>query len=178
MAGTYTLRVKSPAGCSNEASTEVIVSSPPLTPSQPSGPSSARRGVSHSFATSTTDPNGDQVKYTFDWGDGTTDHTNYVASGTPVSRSHAWSRTGIFRVRAKASDDKGCDSGWSSSKLVRVTSRSPSNQSQVEAEPANGSEVQSLNSIEVQAKTSLGPESRDMSPPESAKVKPIAVYPG
>jgi hypothetical protein len=118
------------------------------------------------------------VKYTFDWGDGTTIETDYVDSGTPVSRSHVWSRTGSFGVRAKAIDDKGCDSGWSSSKQVSVTLFSPGNQSQADAELANGSEVQSLISIGDQAELPPGQKSPDISPPESTKVKPLAVYPG
>jgi hypothetical protein len=177
MAGIYTLKVESPDGCSNEASTEVVVSSPPLNPSQPSGPSSARRGSSYSFTTSTTDPNSDQMKYAFNWGDGKTDDTVYVASGDPVSLSLTWSSSGIFTVRAKAIDDKGCDSGWSPSKMVSVTWFSPGNQSQADAELANGSEVQSLISIEDQAEIPPGQK-----PPEalheSAEVKPRAVYPG
>jgi hypothetical protein len=177
MAGTYTLKVESPEGCSNEASTEVVVSSPPLTPAQPSGPSSARRGSSYSFTTSTTDPNRDQVKYTFDWGDGTTTETGYINSGTPVSRSHAWSTTGNFEVRARATDDKGCYSGWSPPKVVRVYWYSPGDQSQAEAEIANASLVQSVNSIENQPEIIPGQKLSDtLLPP--FKVKPIAVYPG
>ena len=55
---------------------------PPNTPSIPSEPSSGYTGISYSYSTSATNPDGDQVKYTFDWGDDTTSETGFVNSGT------------------------------------------------------------------------------------------------
>jgi hypothetical protein len=95
--------------------------SPPRTPAKPTGLSSGKLGTSYSYATYAADPDRDKVKYTFDWGDGTTSATGDVTSGSRASRSHAWSSGGTYLVRAMANDSKGANSGWSSSLSVRIT---------------------------------------------------------
>lgn len=88
-------------------------SNPPDTPAAPSGPGSGSRGMSYSYSTSATDPDGDAVKYTFDWGDETTSETALVSSGTSASASHSWSDAGNYRITAMATDSKGISSEWS-----------------------------------------------------------------
>jgi hypothetical protein len=98
----------------------VTINTPPNTPSIPVGPASGKLGILYSYITSAADPNGDQVKYTFNWGDGTTSITGLVNSGTSASTSHKWSKTGTYLVKAMATDSKGATSGWSSSLTVRI----------------------------------------------------------
>jgi hypothetical protein len=90
---------------------------PPATPSIPSGEIGGRSGKTYSYVTKATDPDGDRVKYIFDWGDGSTSETSFVSSGTPASASHVWiiepGTIKIFEVRVKAIDEKGAASGWS-----------------------------------------------------------------
>ena len=105
---------------------EETSNNPPYTPSTPSGPSSGNTGTSYSYSTSATDPDVDQVKYTFDWDDGTTSETGLVNSGTTVSRSHSWGSAGTYYVRVKATDSEGAPSGWSASKSVTTTCTPPS----------------------------------------------------
>jgi hypothetical protein len=66
-----------------------------------------------------TDPDGDQVKYTFDWDDGTITTTAYVASGTWVSVLHQWTvepgTNKVFNVTAIATDEHGKNSARSPS---------------------------------------------------------------
>ena len=101
------------------------VNNPPATPSVPSGSTSGSSGTSYSYSTKATDPDGDKVKYTFDWGDGTTSATSLVSSGASASASHIWTvasgSTKTFSVRAKAADESGTDSSWSSSLKVTIT---------------------------------------------------------
>ncbi|MGD0952150.1 MAG: SdrD B-like domain-containing protein [Methanotrichaceae archaeon] len=98
---------------------------PPNTPSIPSGPNSCAVGTSYSYATSATDPDGDQVKYTLDWGDLTTSETSLVNSGTIASVSHSWSKGGTYQVKAMATDSKGLPStDWSNPLSVSVTDSS------------------------------------------------------
>ena len=105
-----------------------LANNPPNTPSTPLGPSSGNIGTSCIYSTSATDPDGDQVKYTFDWGDGTSE-TGLVNSGTSASKSHTWSSPGIYYVKAKATDSEGASSIWSSSKKVTISaSNNPPNQ--------------------------------------------------
>ena len=107
------------------------VNNPPATPSVPSGSTSGSSGTYYSYSTKATDPDGDQVKYTFDWGDGTTSITSLVSSGASASASHNWTvasgSTKTFSVRAKAEDESGADSGWSSSLSVTITGPAPVN---------------------------------------------------
>jgi hypothetical protein len=56
---------------------------------------------------------GDQVKFIFDWGDGTTSETEFVDSGVNVSESHCWSSEGIYYVKVRAVDYHGSYSNWS-----------------------------------------------------------------
>jgi len=96
---------------------------PPNTPSTPSGQDLGYAGISYSYSTSATDPDGDQVKYTFDWGDGSSSETGLVDSGTIASESHTWSSTWsqeIYYIKAKATDSEGASSGWSDSRPVTM----------------------------------------------------------
>jgi len=107
------------------------VNNPPATPSTPSGSTSGSSGSSYSYSTRATDPDGDRVKYTFDWGDGSTSDTSLVSSGSAAITSHAWTvpsgSTRTFSVRSKATDDKGLESGWSNVLSVTITGPAPAN---------------------------------------------------
>jgi len=94
---------------------------PPNTPSIPSGPNEGKINIEYTFTTSTTDPDGDNVAYQFDWGDGyTSSWSSYVSSGTSVSMNHSYSSAGIYSVKAKAKDVNGVESGWSSGHAIEI----------------------------------------------------------
>lgn len=115
---------------------------PPNTPDQPSGPTSGYTGSSYIYSTSATDPDGDQIKYGWDWnGDGTVDEwTGYYSSGTTVSISHSWDSTGTYNIKVKAQDSNSAESGWSTALTVTISSPPPSNHAPVlsNPQPANG----------------------------------------
>ncbi|MFP3984968.1 MAG: PKD domain-containing protein [Candidatus Bathyarchaeia archaeon] len=96
--------------------------SPPNTPSQPSGPTSGYTGTSYTYSTSTTDPDGDNIYYLFDWGDDSTTTIGPYASGATVSASNTWGSTGTYDVKVKAKDVYGLWSGYSSSLTVTIYS--------------------------------------------------------
>lgn len=102
---------------------EPPVNNPPETPSAPSGPGVGHVGVSYAFSTSTTDPDGDSLRYVFDWGDGTSSSTGYLESGCVASLSHSWSRPGTYMIRVMAADVKGASSGWSQPASFQVNVR-------------------------------------------------------
>ena len=93
---------------------------PPNTPSKPSGTSSGEVGVSYTYSTSATDPDGDQIKYIFDWGDGNTSETGFVSSGTTASEPHSWSIPGSYSVRTQAVDSNGDSSARSNAKSITI----------------------------------------------------------
>jgi outer membrane protein assembly factor BamB len=77
----------------------------PLTPAAPTGPTSGRPQVSLTFTANTTDPNGDKVMYTFNWGDGSTSGwLGPFNSGETVSASHQWTVPGTYNITVKAKD--------------------------------------------------------------------------
>jgi len=93
---------------------------PPDRPSRPSGPASGKPGIVYNYTTSTTDPNGDDVRYGWDWdGDEEVDEwTSFYPSGVTVTTSHSWEHMGIRLVRVKAEDTGGFQSEWSKPLLV------------------------------------------------------------
>jgi parallel beta-helix repeat protein len=100
---------------------------PPSTPTTPHGPNLVVKGFSWGFTSSATDPDGDKVSITFDWGDGTNDTVGPASQGTVLCGSHSWADTGMFEVRAKAIDIHGAESGWSSPLEVTVCVEKTSN---------------------------------------------------
>jgi hypothetical protein len=104
--------------------TVTIVNRAPNTPSTPSGPTAGYTGTSYSYSTSTTDPDGDNVCYQFDWGDGSTTTTSFYSSGSTVYASHTWSSSGTYYVKVRAQDSYGAWSGWSSSLTVTISTSS------------------------------------------------------
>jgi len=107
--------------------TYVYDNNPPNTPSKPSGPASGNVDVSYAYSTSTTDPDGEQVSYGWDWnGDSIVDEwTSQHSSGATISSSHTWTTTGTYNVKVKAKDSNNAESGWSLSKTVVIGSNNP-----------------------------------------------------
>ena len=90
---------------------------PPYTPSAPSGPIAVYDYPTYPFYANTTDPDGDDVRYEFDWGDGSTNMTGWYVSGATASASHSWSSPGTYKVSVRA-QDAGAWSLWSPSLTV------------------------------------------------------------
>lgn len=93
----------------------------PNTPSTPSGPTSGITGTYYTYSTSTTDPDGDNVYYLFDWGDGATTTKGPYSSGATVWAAHSWGSVGTYYVKVKAKDSYGAWSSWSSSRQVSIS---------------------------------------------------------
>jgi hypothetical protein len=88
-----------------------IISDPPTTPTI-NGPTSGKVGDSLIFELTSTDPNGDDVEYYIEWGDGDYIWSGFYPSGTSISASHIWNEQGSFTIKAKAIDVFGEESDW------------------------------------------------------------------
>ena len=78
------------------------------------GPDSGRADVEYFFSSSCIDPDGDDLFYLWDWGDGNfSDWLGPYVSGGVVNVSHIWSEPGVFDVRVKARDVFGLEGVWS-----------------------------------------------------------------
>jgi hypothetical protein len=113
---------------------------PPNTPTRPSGPAAGATGASFVYSTWAVDPDGDQVKYAFDWGDGTQATLDLGHSGTIASATHVWNTAGVYLVKAMATDEHEAQSGWSATLAVTITqaNRAPNKPSQPSG-PTTGS---------------------------------------
>jgi len=91
---------------------EVIENEPPDKPSI-DGPTSGKPRTEYTYTAVTTDPDGDNVSYFFDGGDGTdSGWTEFVPSGIPVNETHKWWIRGTYEVKVKAKDPYEAESEW------------------------------------------------------------------
>ena len=87
---------------------------PPEQPERPSGKTPGNAGSTYLYSTSTTDIDGDQVLYMWDWDDGNlSDWMGPYNSGLTASAQHSWTEKGTYSVRVKAKDMTGAESNWS-----------------------------------------------------------------
>jgi hypothetical protein len=97
-------------------------SAPPETPAAPIGPAEGIAGIETTFSGVTTDPNGDDVLYQFDWGNGM--YSGWYgpeASGVAVEGSYIWIESGTYDVRVRAKDDNGSsESAWSAPTTITI----------------------------------------------------------
>jgi len=97
------------------------ISLPPYAPSTPSGPTEGVVDVEYTFCTSTTDPEGEQVYYMWDWGDGTPSEWTYpYDSGATACASHAWTEIGHYNITVKAKDVRDEESECSDPLTIHI----------------------------------------------------------
>ena len=67
-----------------------------------------------------TDPDGDDLKYVIEWGDGETTTTDCFPSGQTVEECHTYSEEGAYFIKAKAVEcpPKDLESDWSEHKVT------------------------------------------------------------
>jgi hypothetical protein len=122
--------------------TYYVETTPPLTPGQPSGPTVLNVGESGNFTTNTSDPDGDSIRYIYDWDDGSKSMTTFLPSGETALISHMWTRKGSYSVKVKARDKYGGESGWSVPLNVTVLNEAPGKPNQPSG-PTSGNIKQS-----------------------------------
>jgi len=97
------------------------VNNPPLIPDTPSGITQGEPAVEYDFSASTTDPEGDDIFYLFDWGDGSdSGWLGPYNSGDVCIASHTWDNPGIYYAKVKAKDAYDNESYWSDSLFLAI----------------------------------------------------------
>ena len=95
----------------------VTVTSEDAAPEKPAKPSGLVRGnitTEYTYTTSSTDSDGNQIYYLWDWGDGTqSEWLGPFASGAEASAQKTWNKKGIYLIKVKAKDASGLESDWS-----------------------------------------------------------------
>jgi len=92
-------------------------SAPTVTAASVSGPTQCVVGTPYTVTMTSTDSDGDQIKYAIDWdNNGTIDQfvpsSGYVGSGTAQSASRTYSLEGEKHIAVIAIDSRGLTSGW------------------------------------------------------------------
>ena len=97
------------------------ITTPPEKPSKPLGETSITAGEAYSYSSSTTDLDGDQVYYLWDWDDGSTSiWFGPYNSGQTVEATHSWSTKGTYAIKVKAKDSNGEEGPWSDPLSVKL----------------------------------------------------------
>ena len=106
---------------SNDGKIYCFGNNPPDSSEIISGPSKGNINVSYLFiARQIEDPDGDDVFYKFDWGDGQT--SEWLESH---STTHIWYDEGIYEIKVKTKDEYGAESDWSESFYINITQLLP-----------------------------------------------------
>lgn len=124
IAGTYNVQVKAEdslgaqSAFSQMLTVIITTNTAPSTPTV-TGTPSGRPGIPYTFSATSTDPEGDQIYYWFDWGDGT--NSGWLGpymSGMTANTAHTWTSKGTYTVKVKAKDDPGgLESGWGTTSI-------------------------------------------------------------
>jgi hypothetical protein len=118
-----------------------LLSNPPATPIL-TGPDTGVINEMYTYTAVTTEPDGENVYYFFDWGDGSNSGwLGPYTSGQQAAAQKSWSAAGNYTVQAKAKDINQVSSGWSIPLVVTIMTDRPPNTPTIhgpaEGEPGN-----------------------------------------
>jgi len=103
------------------------LSNPPATPVI-AGPANGVLNVTYTFTVNTTEPDGEDVSYLIDWGDGTTSGwLGPYSPGTSHTADKAWNATATYLVQCRAKDIHDVTSDWSTPISVSIIRDNPPN---------------------------------------------------
>jgi hypothetical protein len=101
----------------------------PVPPTVPTidGPTGAGPGVEVCYDFHSYDDNGDMVRYHIDWGDGSTETTDWYPACTPVNVCHTYTARGTYVISAYAEDETGLISATATFTVVIPRSKALDN---------------------------------------------------
>lgn len=112
-------------GSSNESSEwhfTTRVNNPPDTPRKPSGSIEGEIGEDLLYNSKAIDPDGDQIYYWFDWGNG--ENSGWLGpylSNETVNQSYTWTEIGEYEIRVKAKDIYDAEGSWSEPLTINIS---------------------------------------------------------
>jgi len=94
------------------ATATAALNNPPDTPTI-EGPTKGKSGVSYEYEICSSDPDGDDISYCIDWGEGSGEICkDPVPSETCILETHAFASKGTYTIKVKAQDGKGGESDY------------------------------------------------------------------
>jgi len=107
--GNYTvvLKVTDNMGATHTDESIVTAIQPNRPPSEPniSGPSEGFVKVEYTFSIFSTDEDDDKIQYIIDWGDGTSNESDFLPLGELFNISHKWIMPGEYIINVSANDN-------------------------------------------------------------------------
>jgi hypothetical protein len=99
---------------------------PPNTPTV-DGPNTGKPNTEYDFTFNSFDPDGDDVRFNINWGDGNIETTPFTTSGNDLTVSHSWNETGTYILRVYAEDEHGAMSDEITGQMIIKKSKSIQN---------------------------------------------------
>jgi len=87
------------------------------------GPTEGIKDITYNFTLNSIDPDDNSVYYYIDWDDSYNDETDLFSSGTDVTVSHSWQKTGEFTIKVTAKDIFNEDSNVTTHEITIPRSR-------------------------------------------------------
>jgi hypothetical protein len=104
---------------------QIINEQPPIIPTI-SGPTSGKANQNYNYTVVSTDPEGNNISYYVDWGDGSnTGWLGLFSSGYKLTVNHTWNKKGTYIIKAKAMDNHSAESGWGTLSVTMPLSYEP-----------------------------------------------------
>lgn len=106
--------------------TNFYLNRPPEKPAKPNGEERPKLNTNYEYLTNSTDIEGEEIYYKFNWGDETeSTWLGPYPSGQSVTASHSWSNRGPFNITVKAKDTNGRESSYSEPLMIMVENKIP-----------------------------------------------------
>jgi len=99
-------------GADDITTTTVIINVPNNPPNSPTidGETIGRQNIEYNYTIVSTDLDNDTIKYVFDWGDGETTNSSFLANNTQYNTTHIWTTAGIYLLKIYAMDENNATS--------------------------------------------------------------------
>lgn len=115
ISGTFTviLTVTDDRGAISTDANIAVIEQPAGVPTIPEieGPTTGKKNTEYAYTALSTDPDGDNITYIFDWGDSTNiTQIDFVKSNTTVKATHSWDSAGVYIVTVYVLDENNTKS--------------------------------------------------------------------
>lgn len=112
---TVTLTVTDDGGATDTDTTTAIITAKPNNPPNPpvvNGTTTGKINIKYNYTANATDPDDDNIRYIFNWSDGTNDTiSGFLPNGTIFNTNHTWTTKGIYTLKVYAEDEYNATSG-------------------------------------------------------------------
>ncbi len=103
---------------------DVIPGNPPNEPTI-TGETNGKKGTEYEYTFNSVDPDGDDVYYWIEWGDGQIEKwIGPYASGDDVKVKHTWNEEGTYTIKARAKDTNGLWGEWETLEVTMPRNKS------------------------------------------------------